>query len=410
MAAIYSHSYLNIAATGARDSTGGCLNIRCLKQLLFKFGTKSYPITDQGRNIDWGIRLRPSFESVHHRYNSRVSSETDLLDKINTPLLSRAWVFQERQLAPRTLHFHPSELVMECKSGLRYECTVLERMNEDSGSNSKDQDSLGPEAYETFNEWNELVREHSQLLITRESDRLIALIGIATQFQKKVNCGNLAGLWSSDIAKGLLWDITGSPYMRERKDLKRFEEPFAPTWSWASLVQGVGTFTTSVVFQPGQVLTPHENFRYLGTNLSYSASDWHNMQGKAYIQIQCLAIPAIVYKERKHPGGSVRPRLVFRSEYNRKFEANLDMSPIISTADEIFSVASSTDIYRLVVARRYHTDENTNQKNSWLHVLMCTSLETTTTKEIETIRIGVCSIFEAETPLKFAQDLGFKLL
>ncbi|KAF5873086.1 putative het domain-containing protein [Botrytis fragariae] len=261
MAAIFSHSYLNIAATGANDSRGGCFNIRCLKQLSFKLGTKSHPITDQYRNIDWGIRVRPSFESVHHRYNSRVISETDLLDKINTPLLSRAWVFQERQLAPRTLHFHPSELVMECKSGLRCECTVLEILNEGSGSNLKDQDSLGSEAYEIFNEWNELVREYSQLLITRESDRSIALIGIATEFQKKVNCGYLAGLWSSDIANGLLWDINGSPYMRERMDLKRIEEPFAPNWSWASLVQGVGTFTTSVVFQPGQVLTPHEDFK-----------------------------------------------------------------------------------------------------------------------------------------------------
>ncbi|KAF7952391.1 uncharacterized protein EAE97_001888 [Botrytis byssoidea] len=409
MAAIYSNSYLNIAATGARDSKGGCLKIRCLKRLSFTLGTKSHPITDQYRNIDWGIRLRPSFESVHHRYNSRVSSGTDVLDKINTPLLSRAWVFQERQLAPRTLHFHPSELVMKCKSGLRCECTILERMNDGSGSNSKDQDSLRPEAYEIFNQWNELVREYSRLLITRESDRLIALIGIATQFQRKVNCGYLAGLWSSDIANGLLWDITGSPYMRERMDLRRIKEPFAPTWSWTSLVQGVGSFTTSIVFHPGQVLTPDENFKYLGTNIPYSASEWHNMQGTGCIKIQCLYISAIVYKERKHSRGSIRPRLVFKCDYNRNFKVNLDVPPCVATVDEICSVANGTEIYCLLVARRYHTDETTNQKTSWLHFLICTPLEVTA-KEIEISRIGVCSILEAETPLTFAQDLLFNLV
>jgi hypothetical protein len=38
------------------------------------------------------------------------------------PLMTRAWVLQERWLAPRTLHFCGKEIVFECTEGLKCEC------------------------------------------------------------------------------------------------------------------------------------------------------------------------------------------------------------------------------------------------------------------------------------------------
>jgi len=41
------------------------------------------------------------------------------------PLLARAWVLQERLLAPRTLHIFQTEIAWECMEGSHCECTYV---------------------------------------------------------------------------------------------------------------------------------------------------------------------------------------------------------------------------------------------------------------------------------------------
>jgi hypothetical protein len=43
------------------------------------------------------------------------------------PLFDRAWVFQERILSPRILHFGADELFYECNSGLWFGCRDIEK-------------------------------------------------------------------------------------------------------------------------------------------------------------------------------------------------------------------------------------------------------------------------------------------
>jgi hypothetical protein len=43
-----------------------------------------------------------------------------------SPLLKLAWVFQERLLAPRLLHFGPQELIWECADEISCECSGIE--------------------------------------------------------------------------------------------------------------------------------------------------------------------------------------------------------------------------------------------------------------------------------------------
>lgn len=42
------------------------------------------------------------------------------------PLLTRAWVFQERLLSTRVLHFGPYELFFECRTSIECECNGFE--------------------------------------------------------------------------------------------------------------------------------------------------------------------------------------------------------------------------------------------------------------------------------------------
>ncbi|KAF5873731.1 putative het domain-containing protein [Botrytis fragariae] len=110
MANIYTNSYLNIAATAAKDSTAGCFNDREIKYFFGGVSISSFQIPHDGHGVS-KVFVGPSFEPTHHRfttsgkrrYNHPAASANDAL-----PLLTRAWVYQERMLASRTLHLQPA--------------------------------------------------------------------------------------------------------------------------------------------------------------------------------------------------------------------------------------------------------------------------------------------------------------
>jgi hypothetical protein len=265
MATIYSKSFLNIAATGASDSRGGCL----FRRSLMHVGVESYPV--HSAVTDGTIFVRPSFDLVHHRYSTHSNHEANSSDSNFVALLSRAWVFQERHLAPRTLHFHPTEMIMECKSGLFCECSGLNKLGR-SRRKSLDVNLLENTDKTSFDDWFEVVEEYSRLRLTRESDRLVALIGVATGFQNFFKCGYLAGLWQNDIARGLLWDVANYHSVNAEKKHHRSQDPFAPSWSWASLsLDG----QSSIVFPAAHddAFKLNDRFMCLGTNIPSAVAD-----------------------------------------------------------------------------------------------------------------------------------------
>lgn len=130
MADIYSNSCFNIAATAAKDIAAGCFSDRKIKYFFGGISISSFQIPHDGHNVS-KVFVRPSFEPIHHRltaigkqrYIHPVASCTDAL-----LLLTRAWVYQERMLASRTLDFHPSEMILDRKRGLFCKCAGLEKV------------------------------------------------------------------------------------------------------------------------------------------------------------------------------------------------------------------------------------------------------------------------------------------
>jgi hypothetical protein len=74
--------------------------------------------------------------------------------------------------------------------------------------------------------WPSLIEAYSKCNITFLSDRLPALSGVASGFQKSTSDMYLAGLWKNDLHKGLLWISC--------KKSSPTAEYCAPSWSWAS--------------------------------------------------------------------------------------------------------------------------------------------------------------------------------
>ena len=100
MAYIYSNSYLTLAATGSDSDHGG---------LFFKHPKATISgVSPHG--TDYQVHARPVI---------------DHMDDANFPLFKRGWVFQERLLAPRVLHFGRQELWWECLERVHCECSGI---------------------------------------------------------------------------------------------------------------------------------------------------------------------------------------------------------------------------------------------------------------------------------------------
>ncbi|KAF2651080.1 HET-domain-containing protein, partial [Lophiostoma macrostomum CBS 122681] len=189
MADIYRGSFLTIAATKAFDSSQGL-----------------YTDTTCHR-------------SVSMNYNKL------------SPLLSRAWVFQERILSRRLVHFASTELWWECMESTTCECCRI------SGGIYSGHDKKHLNVEEEFDEasvgetWRYLVTDYSFKQLTYQKDILPAIQGLAKRMYTTRRSEYLGGLWRDSLIKDLVWRrMMVGWYVDKVHPVNEF----APTWSWAA--------------------------------------------------------------------------------------------------------------------------------------------------------------------------------
>jgi hypothetical protein len=184
MASVYKGAAINISAAGARDGTEGCFLTPD------NFITKLQIATMQrGFKEVWTISNQPE----------RIS---------DTPLAKRAWALQERLLAPRSIHFTRTGWAWECKTG-----TATEMLPQ-----------LIRRKFRML--WHQIVNLYTNAQLTRESDKLVAISGIARVLQDQHTGGYLAGLWRNGIEIQLPWRCA---------DFRTPAAYRAPSWSWAAV-------------------------------------------------------------------------------------------------------------------------------------------------------------------------------
>jgi hypothetical protein len=222
---VYLYSACTIAATGSSDSNGGCL------------APRSQELPDEL----WTVKAGPW---AHNREYIVLDVHKLAAQIRDAPLSTRAWVVQERLLSPRTLHMAQQQLFWECDGGLACELwpravprafedyfgamfrhihgelVKLRRVSSDTGDLSL-----------MYRLWEDVVDRYTACHLTKPSDKLIAISGIAQLFQSVLpNDTYLFGLWERDLAHGLLWRAADNGRARLVEVPGR-----APTWSWASL-------------------------------------------------------------------------------------------------------------------------------------------------------------------------------
>lgn len=163
-------------------------------------------------------------------------------DVMEAPLNRRGWVVQERMLAPRVLHFSPSQVSWECGQRLSSERIPLNTtgtaMSKASGQLLDELHFHGQrnrmerlklhEPLDAVN-WTRVVAYYSSCGLTKVDDKLVAIAGIAKKLRPVVKDRYVAGLWEKSLPTSLLW------YRSGRNDsCGPSTQYFAPTFSWAA--------------------------------------------------------------------------------------------------------------------------------------------------------------------------------
>lgn len=214
MASIYENAVLTISATFSED---GCSLFSTMSKEF-----KEFQVT-QIRGVSIHIRKQLPHPCVM-QYGQVGDSE--IQEKFHGPSLSRGWVFQERLLSSRFIHFTSSEIFWECRESTWCECSSREPYWA----------GLRRQAARTIDEqgWDLIADQYNSTQLSFEKDRLPAIAGVARRYGE-LNGGltYLAGLWQEELPAALAWFKPGGG--KEERPL----EQIAPSWSWTSLPRGM---------------------------------------------------------------------------------------------------------------------------------------------------------------------------
>ena len=263
MGEIYKNSLITIAATNAHESAAGFLSNRSAEVACH---------IRMDRDLMIPVYVRPKIEW----YGSA---------EIVGPLSRRGWVLQERLLPLRILHFGGQQTMWQCRTKSLAEgfCDTDHALEEQipgiiesslrttfhakisslaPNNNADDQGSKAeisqsssssssaaaalsfaalphekiPSSVQepgnnnnVYEQWYRLIGIYTRLALTNSTDKLAAVAGIAQQVQLRTGDTYLAGLWKSNIRRGLEW-WSNPPSILVRPSI-----PQAPSWSWAAL-------------------------------------------------------------------------------------------------------------------------------------------------------------------------------
>lgn len=301
MADVYQNAFITLAATSAADGSVGCFPHQAVPQAGWRATFQPTP------NETFEVLIR---RELAHQWVLNTNT------RVQNPLLSRAWAFQERLLSPRVLHFCKEELVWECAEGTVCECGSMpcvpnlkdlfafaartqkaeddlmfigrlglllsrryvqrsggqvQRTQHAQGSNQgplvmvnhEDGGSTRIRIIEgqtrqltakdlAIHQWHGIVQQFSALELTNQSDRLPALSGIAERMQPYLGTF-VAGLWTLSILQDLLWRV--DERLDDRLHPLNDDRYHGPSWSWVSARKSV-SFLKPLRSPPRQTIPP----------------------------------------------------------------------------------------------------------------------------------------------------------
>lgn len=223
MSEVYSGSFCNIAATA-------CSN-----------GTESMLSRSESPTVPLEIRIAADLYKVQEEFIMR-----DLVE--DSPLCQRAWVCQERLLSSRNIHFGSNQLLWECDHHSLCETypTEMPQQIHDMAWTRLNPVFYNPSEQtwkkDPFEVWGAVLAMYTKGQLTHQTDKLVAVSGVARKFNNLVQDQYLAGLWRRDFPRQLCWRVD------RQYDSSRQETYIAPSWSWASITGRLAGFEFELSF------------------------------------------------------------------------------------------------------------------------------------------------------------------
>ncbi|KAH7363965.1 heterokaryon incompatibility protein-domain-containing protein [Rhexocercosporidium sp. MPI-PUGE-AT-0058] len=206
---VYKNTLCNIAASGPHIGLFSVRDPFALIPLRIDFNPETTVLEPYYCFYDW-------WESVRQE----------------TPISRRGWVVQERLLSPRTIHFS-TPIFWECRNLVACE-SYPKGLSFDFDRSDKIWSYKHGEEVTTMLAWEACIQVFSECALTKSNDKLVAIAGIAKTFESTLDGTYLAGVWSSNIVRGLLWWVNKDK-ARVGKNSIRVLPYRAPSWSWASI-------------------------------------------------------------------------------------------------------------------------------------------------------------------------------
>lgn len=165
MSDVYRNAVATIAASSANNVQGSCFldrNRLATRPCRISFLSRSGALTSRwihgARGVSWRDRIR------------------------NSPLQQRGWTLQEAHLSIRILHYTDSELLWQCREGVRRELAVCDLLTaNDPMVDRRMFDAFSFLPRNVFARWYHLVEEYSGRGLTVETDKLPAISGMAAE-------------------------------------------------------------------------------------------------------------------------------------------------------------------------------------------------------------------------------------
>jgi hypothetical protein len=255
-----------------------------------EFTLAAHATDDDGGFLEPALRLpntRP-FQYCQGGEELVVTSPNLFEQDVNGSALSkRGWVLQERLLSSRIVHFVPH-------------CIYVESRDEDQGISQVEAEpdsyitvfhtsDFATQLYKTRTsrpvipsknskksitlDWLKVVKVYARCDLTRPSDKLIAISGLARQYHKCTGSPYYAGLWHDFFHAGLCWIVRGCQSSRRVSN--------APSWSWAS-VNGQITYPSGC-FSRKRLTSAIESF-----DIDALSSDTNRPSKVAWLEGQAL--------------------------------------------------------------------------------------------------------------------------
>lgn len=233
MSNVYSNSFCNISAADSPDCSQSIFNHRDPDMLYPQVVEIALPGRESAKTME-------RFTLSHYKFwESEVS---------NALVNKRAWVLQERFLAPRILHFGRRQLIWECcekdaaeiyPDGLPLSLSTSSETRFKQLSSSDYISRVGRYRHRQADGisaphllWFRIVELYTASALTVPSDKLIACSGIVKRMAEIVQDDYVAGMWRQYLEGELLWLV---PSNHQPGGWTRPKEYRAPSWSWASI-------------------------------------------------------------------------------------------------------------------------------------------------------------------------------